>query len=62
MFAVMVKPSARKRIGTDGRVWGKDAHHDIYVSLKERGLWSTKEEAKEMITEPYEIVVEVPNS
>ena len=62
MFAVMVKPSARKRICTYGLVWVKDAQHDVYVSLKERGLWATKEEAKEMITEPYEIVVEVPNS
>lgn len=28
MFAVMVKPAARKRICTSGLIWVKDDHHD----------------------------------
>lgn len=62
MFAVMVKPAARKRICTSGLVWVKDDHHEFYVSMKERGLWPTKAEAEKMITEPWEIAVEVHNS
>ena len=61
MFAVMVKPAARKRICTGGLVWVKDDHHEFYVGMKERGLWPTKEEAEKMITEPWEIAVEVHN-
>ena len=59
MFAVMVKPTYRKRICTDDLVWVKDGHHKFYVSMKERGLWPTKTEAEKMIAEPWEIVVEV---
>ena len=59
MFAVMVKPTYRKRICTDDLVWVKDDRHEFYVSMKERGLWPTKTEAEKMITEPWEIVVEV---
>lgn len=62
MFAVMVKPAARKRICTSGLVWVKDDHHEFYVSMKERGLWPTKVEAEKMITEPWEIAVEVHNA
>lgn len=62
MFAVMVKHAARKRICTSGLVWVKDDKHDFYVSMKDRGLWATKEEATQMITEPWEIVVDVPNA
>jgi hypothetical protein len=58
----MVKPAARKRICTSGLVWVKDDHHEFYVSMKERGLWTTKKEAERMITEPLEIVVELPNA
>ena len=61
MFAVMVKPAARKRICARGLVWVKDDHHEFYVSMKERGLWPTKAEAETMITEPWEITVEVDN-
>jgi hypothetical protein len=59
MFAVTVNPSVRKRVCTSGLVWVKDDHHRFYVSLKHRGLWETKEDAEKMITEPWEIVVEV---
>lgn len=62
MFAVMVKPAARKRICTSSLVWVKDASHDSYVRMKDRGIWQTKEEAKRMIVEPWEIVVEVLNT
>ena len=62
MFAVMVKPSARKRFCTSGLVWVKDDRHEFYVNMKERGLWLTKAEAEKMITEPWEIVVEVHNA
>ena len=48
----MVKPAARKRICASGLVWVKDDHHEFYVSMKERGLWPTKAEAEQMITEP----------
>lgn len=59
MFAVTVKPSVRKRVCTSGLVWVKDERHELYVSLKHRGLCETREEAEKMITEPWEIVVEV---
>ena len=62
MFAVMVKPAARKRICTSGLVWVKDDQHEFYVSMKERGLWPTKADAEKMITEPWEIAVEVHNA
>jgi hypothetical protein len=62
MFAVMVKPAARKLICSSGLVWVKDVSHEFYVSLKDRGLWETKAEAKSMITESWEIVVEVHNA
>lgn len=62
MFAVMVKPAARKRICTRGLVWVKDDRHEFYVSLKERGVWPTKAEAEKMIKEPWEVVVEVCNA
>ncbi len=61
MFAVMVKYAARKRVCTSGLVWVKDNKHKFYVGLRERGLWQTKAEAKQMVTEPWEIVVEVHN-
>jgi hypothetical protein len=59
MYAVVVKTSARKRLCANGRIWVKDAKHPFYVDLRERGLWQTREEAEKMITEPWEIVVEV---
>lgn len=59
MFAVTVKKSMRSRICTSGLVWVKDDKHDSYVRFKDRGLWHTKEEAEQMITEPWEIVVEI---
>lgn len=63
MFAVCVKPSARKRICVPGHVWVKNDRHEFYVLLKDRGLWETKEQAQRMITEPaWEVVVEVPNA
>jgi hypothetical protein len=62
MFAVMVKPAARNNVCTSGLVWVKDDHHKFYVSKKERGLWMTKNEAERMITEPWEIVVELHNA
>lgn len=62
MFAVMVKPAARKRICANGLVWVKDGRHEFYVSMRERGLWPTKAEAETMITEPWEIAVEVHNA
>ena len=57
MFAVMVKPAARKRICTGGLIWVKDATHEFYVTKKDRGLWATRAEAERMITEPWEIIV-----
>lgn len=59
MFAVTIKPTARKRITTSGLVWVKDATHEFYVTKRDRGLWPTKAEAERMITELWEIVVEV---
>lgn len=55
----MVKRAARKNICTSGLVWVKDDRHEFYVSREERGLWPTKEEAERMITEPYEVAIEV---
>ena len=62
MFAVMVKPAARKSVCISGIIWVKDDHHDFYVRLKDRGLWATKAEAEKMITETWEIAVEVRNA
>ena len=62
MFAVCVKPSARKKICVPGQMWVRDDRHEFYVPLKDRGLWETKAEAERMITEPWEILVEVPNA
>ena len=59
LFAVMVKPSARKRICASGLVWVKDGNHKFYVSKKDRGLWETKAEAESMITEDCEVIVEI---
>ncbi len=59
MFAVMVKPEARKRICVSGLIWVKDAIHEYYVCKKDRGLWQTKEDAEKIITEPWEMVVYV---
>lgn len=61
MFGVMVKPAARRRICTSGLIWVKDSRCEFYVAKKDRGLWQTKAEAEQMITEPWEIVVEVRN-
>lgn len=58
MYAVCVKPNARKKICLPGQIWVKNKTHEYYVSKKERGIWPTKLEAKKHITEPYEIVVE----
>lgn len=63
MFAVCVKPSARKKICVPKQAWVKTDRHEFYVSVKERGLWATKEEAQKMITEPaLEVVIEVPKA
>lgn len=60
MFAVCVKPSARKILCLPRQVWVKSDRHEFYVSLAERGLWDTKEQATRVITEPaVEVVVEV---
>lgn len=59
MFSVVVKHSARKRLCSRGFIWVKDKSHDSYVSMKDRGLWSTREEAAMAITEPFEMVVEI---
>lgn len=58
MYAVCVKTSYRKKIGTNGKVWVKNGYCEFYVSKKERGLWKTKEEANRARTEPWEIIVE----
>lgn len=62
MFAVCVKPAARKRICTRGLIWVKDSSHELYVSKKDRGTWATRKQAEEVITESWEIVVEEPNA
>lgn len=62
MYAVMVKHSARKQFCSSGRVWIKDKNHQFYVTLKERGLWMTKEEAEAAVSSRFEIVVEVSNA
>ena len=62
MFAVMVKPAARKRICSPGLIWVRDASHEFYVHISERGLWPTKAQAETMITEPWEIAVIVRNA
>jgi len=59
MFAVQVKKKHRKSATNPGFIWIKDATYEFYVTIKERGVWPTKEEAKQMITGPWEIVVEV---
>lgn len=58
MFYICVKPSERKRVCSDGKIWVKDMQTDVYVSKKQRGSWETKEEAKKHITEDCEIIVE----
>lgn len=58
-YAVTVKPSARRNICSGGMYWVKDVNCGNYVSLKDRGTWLTREEAKKQITEKWEIVVEV---
>jgi hypothetical protein len=40
-------------------VWVKDRSHLYYVSIKERGVFDTEEEARQAITEPWEIIVPV---
>lgn len=60
MFSVMVKESARNKLGTNGLVWVKDDKCQYYVSKKDRGVWGTKEEAQRMITEhSFEVVVDI---
>ena len=58
MFAVQVKKKHRKLITAPGFIWVKGATY-VYVTIKERGVWPTKEEANQMIAGPWEIVVEV---
>lgn len=58
MFYICVKPSERKRICSDGKIWVKDMYTNIYVTKKDRGEWSTKEIAQRHVTEDWEIVVE----
>ena len=64
MYAVRVKKSALKRLYDEGtcsygEIWVVDNETGHYVSINERGLWSTKEEAESHITEDWEEVVEV---
>jgi hypothetical protein len=59
MFAVMVKPYKRKDICDPSLIWIKDDRYEFYVGIKDRGLWSTKAEAEKMVTEPWEIAVEL---
>ena len=62
MFAVWVKPSARKKVLVPrGEIWVNNIS-PFYVSRKERGLWSTRAEAQRWIVEPkWETIVEVPD-
>jgi hypothetical protein len=62
MFAVMVAPAARKNVCTSGLVWVRDDYHEFYVAKKDRGEWESREEAARMITESWEVVIEVPNA
>jgi hypothetical protein len=62
MFAVTVKQKYRKRICTNGLIWVKDCHYEFYVCKRDRGVWETREDAGQMITEPWETVIEVPNA
>lgn len=59
MFAVCVRPSARKKICSPGLVWVRDEYHELYVTIKERGTWRSKEEAERVVTEIWEIVVDI---
>jgi hypothetical protein len=60
MFAVRINPKTKSRPKTNrGEVWVKDSYHMYYVSIKERGLFDTEEEARQAITELWEIIVPV---
>jgi hypothetical protein len=59
MFAVMVKPEARREVCEDGKFWVKDETHEYYVTEKDRGLWKSKDDAEKAITESWEEIVEV---
>lgn len=59
VWAVWVKPSARKFACTPYKVWVRDDQHELYVGLKHRGEWQTKEEAQCHVIEPFEEAVEV---
>ena len=59
MYAVMVEKKARKSVTEKGLIWVDSESGPSYVSKKERGLWDTLDQAREVITEPWEIVVEV---
>lgn len=58
-YAVCVKPSMRERICSGGKIWVKSFGDRDYHTKKDRGIWGSKEEAQQQITEFYEIVVEV---
>ena len=57
IYCVCVAPQYRKKICTDGEVWVKDARHEFYVRKKDRGVFESREEALDVITEKHEIVV-----
>lgn len=57
IYCVCVASKHRKRICTDGEIWVKDKQHEFYVCKKDRGVFESREEALDVITEAYEIVV-----
>lgn len=61
-YAVMVEPTSQDNIcRCTGEVWvgGDESNNEFYVAEHQRGLWATKAEADQVVTEPWEIVVEV---
>lgn len=60
MFAVRIDIKKRGRPKTKrGCVWVKSAYHLYYVTIAERGIFETREEAERAKTEMWEIIVEV---
>ena len=60
MFAIRINPKDKNRPATArGHVWVKSADYEFYVTIEERGVFETKEEAEQARTELCEIVVEL---